>query len=188
MIERKERESTEINASSMADIAFLLLIFFLVTTTIASDKGITMQLPPYMPDLEKPPPVKEKNVLKVQLNSADKLQVEEEFTRTDEVKEITRKFLSNNGRDPKSSDNPRKAVVSIKTDRGTTYAKYAVVLDQIKAAYYELRAESLGIPLARYMEILNKKKQDRSPEEQDFYKQAKENYPLKVSEAEPTKN
>ncbi len=186
MIEKKERESTEINASSMADIAFLLLIFFLVTTTIASDKGITMVLPPKV-DVP-PPPVKQKNVFTVALNSADKLLVEDEPMDPSEVKEACRAFLTNNGRDPKSSDSPIKAIVSIKTDRGTTYEIYARVLDDIKTVYYELRAESVGISYEDYLTILNTKKGDRTPEDQDLYDAAKTNYPLQISEAEPSSN
>ena len=188
MIPRKKRQSEEINASSMADIAFLLLIFFLVTTTIASDKGVTMFLPPFQNEDAPPPPkLKDKNVFVVVMNSADRLMVEEKPFEPGMVKEECKKFLSNNGKDPKSSDNPQSAVVSIKADRGTTYVLYAEVLDQIKTAYHELRAESVGITVEQYMQILNTKDGDRTPKEQKLYDSSKNNYPLQISEAEPSK-
>ena len=73
------RALTEINAGSMADIAFLLLIFWLVTTTIDSDEGIQRQLPPIVPPVENPPVVKERNVYVVLVNGKDQLLVEGEI-------------------------------------------------------------------------------------------------------------
>jgi biopolymer transport protein ExbD len=86
----------EINAGSMADIAFLLLIFFLVTTTMDTDSGILRQLPPPIPkDAPEPPPVKEKNVYVVLVNSRDQLLVEGELMDINQLKEGTREFLTN---------------------------------------------------------------------------------------------
>ncbi len=184
MIPKKERKVTEINASSMADIAFLLLIFFLVTTTIASDKGINMKLPPNV--IAPPIPSHKRNVLEIQINSENNLMIEGEEAFAIDVKKITREFLSNNGRDVHLSDNPNKAVVSIKGDRGTNYSKYIEILDAVKAAYFELRAESVEAPLGKYMKVINTRKGDRTQEEQQLFEQAKLNFPLQISEAEPT--
>ena len=72
MIKYKRRPSVEINSSSMADIAFLLLIFFLVTTTMDVDSGLLRKLPPPIdPEAPKPPPVKERNVFAVLVNRND---------------------------------------------------------------------------------------------------------------------
>ncbi len=94
-----KRELTEINAGSMADIAFLLLIFFLVTTTMAQDFGIMRQLPPMQEDdvIEEPETVKEKNVFRVLVNSNDQLLVESEFIQIDQLKDKTLEFLTNKG-------------------------------------------------------------------------------------------
>lgn len=90
------REITEINAGAMADIAFLLLIFFLVTTTMDTDIGILRQLPPPVPDdMEKPPEVKERNVYEVLVNSNDRLLVENEPMDIRDLKEGAKEFYTN---------------------------------------------------------------------------------------------
>lgn len=180
MIKKKPRESTEINASSMADIAFLLLIFFLVTTTIASDRGLSIRLPPKTKeevDIE----IKEKNIFKVFLNSNNQLLVEEQLMKTSEIKEAAKKFIMNNGRDPKSSDSPQKAVISLKTDRGTNYAVYIDVMDELKSAYNELRAEYMGLTIGQYLKLENNPSGDHPK-----YDDAKKAIPYRLSEAEPT--
>ena len=115
------REAPEINAGSMADIAFLLLIFFLVTTTMDVDKGISRKLPPIIEDeQEKPPPIKEKNVFVVLLNSQDGLFVEDDYMDIEDLREAAKEFIDNFGKNPLSSDNPNKAVISLQNDRGTS--------------------------------------------------------------------
>ena len=107
----------EINASSMADIAFLLLIFFLVTTTIDADKGILHKLPAWIPPEEQPDVnINDRNVLEILVNFQDQLLVEDDYVDVDQLRQITIDFISNNGRDPKYSDSPDEAVVSIKSD------------------------------------------------------------------------
>ena len=129
---RKKRGIPEINAGSMADIAFLLLIFFLVTTTMDVDKGINRKLPPYDEQQDDPPPIKQKNIFTVLLNSNDQLLVEDDYLEISRLREEAKKFLNNNGdgscdycdgayRNPKSSDNPDKAIISLQNDRGTSY-------------------------------------------------------------------
>lgn len=121
MAKGKKRGSTEINASSMADIAFLLLIFFLVTTTIDQDKGILHGLPPWT---DEPPPdieLREKNVLEILVNSNNQLLVEGEYLDVSNLKDMAIKHISNNGRLPNFSENPKKAIISLKNDRGTSF-------------------------------------------------------------------
>ena len=95
---RKNRPTAEIPNGSMADIAFLLLIFFLVTTTIANDKGIAMLLPP-KPDPNQPPPEvtkNDRNIFKILANSQDKLLVEDEpLTDVFELREMVKSFILN---------------------------------------------------------------------------------------------
>ncbi len=178
-----KRQSSEVNAGSMADIAFLLLIFFLVTTTIASDKGLPMLLPPKKEkDDNTIVEMNERNVFTVLINSKDKLLAEKEPTEPSELRDKCKKFLSNNGRDPEQSDSPQEAVVSLKADRGTSYSMYLLVLDELTAAYNELRAESVGLTPQEFMNLDKKK-----PEDNEKYERARENYPYRLSEAEPTK-
>lgn len=130
----------------MADIAFLLLIFFMVTTTIVSDKGLALQLPPYH-EMDQPiAKVNERNLFKILINSQDQLMVENE-TR-DNYKGLhneIKKFILNAQHNPNWSESPEKAVVSIKTGRGTTQEMYIHVLNEAKAAYYEIYAERTGL-------------------------------------------
>lgn len=172
---RKSRSIPEINAGSMADIAFLLLIFFLVTTTMDSDSGITIKLPPYMDITKPPPPLKEKNVLEILVNANNQLLVEDKLTRLDQLRDITKAFITNEGRDPKSSDNPQKAVVSIKNDRGTSYKTYIAVQNELKAAYREVREDYARRKYGRKLENLSATQQD----------EVSDKYPQKISEAEP---
>ena len=94
------REIGEINAGSMADIAFLLLIFFLVTTTMDKDTGILRLLPPPMEDIVDPPIVKDRNVFEVLANAKDQLLVEGKVSDISELKDMAKEFMTNpTGRD-----------------------------------------------------------------------------------------
>lgn len=183
---RNKRAIPEINAGSMADIAFLLLIFFLVTTTMDVDKGINRKLPPWEDEpQEQDNPIKQKNIFTVLVNSNDQLLVEDEYLTLDQLRRKAKEFLSNNGdgsceycrglRDPKSSDNPDKAVISLQNDRGTSYDMYIRVQNELVAAYNELRNE-----LAQ--RLYGKDFKDCGPDAQKFIKNV---YPQKLSEAEP---
>ena len=158
-----KRALPEVNAGSMADIAFLLLIFFLVTTTIESDYGITRKLPPPQPENIEPPVIKKKNIFSVIINGSDELLVEDEVMELKDLRVAAMVFLDNGGikngkkgycsyckgeRDPESSDNPDKAIISLKNDRKTSYNMYLSVQNELVAAYNELRnrrALELGV-------------------------------------------
>lgn len=184
MARKKDRASTEINSSSMADIAFLLLIFFLMTTTIASDKGLMLQLPPKPEDIQNMDvKIPERNLFKVYLNSKDNLLVEgEPMFNTGRLKPMIKEFVLNRGRDPQQSDSPEKAIISFKTDRGTSYDRYIEVLDIITAAYNEMYGERVGISAEEFRSLDMKNPRDR-----DLYDRARENFPKNISFAEPTK-
>lgn len=185
---RKKRAIPEINAGSMADIAFLLLIFFLVTTTMDADKGINRKLPPWDPDqVPEDQQIKEKNIFTVLINSNNQLLVEDDYMEIGELREACKAFIINNGdgsctycqggmRSPQSSDNPDKAVVSLQNDRGTSYEMYIKVQNELVAAYEELRNEysekNYGMP---YTEL----------SDEDLIKDVKEAFAQKISEAEP---
>jgi len=182
---KKSRDIPEVNASSMADIAFLLLIFFLVTTTIASDKGLPIMLPPKVPPTDVQ--IKQRNIFKVLVNSFDQLLVEEEPMRLKELRDAAKKFIMNKGANPKSSESPEKAIISLKTDRGTSYNVYIAVMDELKKAYFELRADHMGIKLEEYLELENDPdKLEANPELNKKFEDAKTAIPYQLSEAEPT--
>jgi biopolymer transport protein ExbD len=206
----RNKRTPYINAAPMADIAFLLLIFFLVTTTVASDKGIALLLPP-KPDPNQPPPeVKEndRNIFKILVNSSDNILVENEpLTDVSKIKDKVKDFVLNFGkntpeneqllstlaasqvnyingklRKPDSSDGPEKAIVSFKTDRGTSYKTYLSILDEIMAAYDEIYAERVGLTTEQFLAL-----DHRDPQQEAVYNRGKEGIPKAVSIAEPSK-
>lgn len=203
------RATPEVNAGSMADIAFLLLIFFLVTTTIEKDKGIARQLPPKQDETTPPPPLKEKNIFIVTVNQDDQLLVEEELMELKDLKEAAIAFLDNGGapsgspeycrhcqgaKDPRSSDNPDKAVISVQNDRLTSYQMYIAVQNELVGAYNELRnRESVRLfgPNFVYTDVKNAinegKYQGNVEDAEEKLKQVQSLFPLKLSEAEPKK-
>jgi len=171
------RPVQEVNAGSMADIAFLLLIFFLVTTTIDTDKGIAIKLPP-MPEENQPQNdirIKERNVLKVLVNANDMLLVDGEPTDIKELKRLTKDFIDNPTQNPDLAESPQKAIVSLKNDRGTSYNLYIQVHNELKAAYNELRDARSRLLYGRSLEQLPESRQN---EIKDYYRQV-------ISEAEP---
>ncbi|MFZ1750095.1 MAG: biopolymer transporter ExbD, partial [Saprospiraceae bacterium] len=142
MAKKSNRMSNEINAGSMADIAFLLLIFFLVTTTIAEDKGVLVKLPAWS---EEPPPemkLNTRNVYSVLVNSQNQLLVRGELMNIKRLKESTKNFILNPQRMENMAESPTKALISIKNDRGTKYSTYLEVYNELKTAYNELWEEA----------------------------------------------
>jgi biopolymer transport protein ExbD len=134
--------SNEINAGSMADIAFLLLIFFLISTKIDLEKGIFVKLPPYVEDA---PPIQtaDNNVFSVKVNRDNQVLMEGEIGEIGLLKEKIKTFILNPQQIESLADAPNKAVVALQNDRGTSYKIYLEVYNEIKAAYNELwEAES----------------------------------------------
>ena len=158
LLKKKKRTEAEIPTSSMADIAFLLLIFFLVTTTIDVDTGIGMVLPPKLEDDVEPPPIKERNVLKILVNESGMVLLEDAPSSVDLVRGEVKKHVLNNGADINYSESPGKALVSIKTARETPYNSYVEVLDEVWMAYFEMwdsEARALGYDdYASYLEVI----------------------------------
>lgn len=178
------RKLPEINASSMADIAFLLLVFFLVTTEINIDEGIGVILPPWSE--EPPPPVElnDRNTLTVLINGRDQLLVEEELFDISNLREYAKRFITNNGRDPGMSESPRKAVISFKGDVGTSYDAYIQVYNELIGAFNDLRNQRTNqLTRGRVKEY---SALDRGTRDSLIYKQVKFEYPKRLSEAEPT--
>src|SRR5690606_34773292 len=147
LLKRRTNREAEIPTASMADIAFLLLIFFLVTTTIDVDTGIYMELPPPLEEDVPPPEIPDRNILTVLVNAQGDVLLEREFVQIGDIRPFVKRFVTNNGADPTLSDSPDKAIVSFKTERSAKYEQYIRVLDEIKMGYNELRdeeAQSMG--------------------------------------------
>ena len=202
------RKSPEVNAGSMADIAFLLLIFFLVTTTIETDSGINRKLPP-MEELIDPPIIKERNIFTVVVNKNNDILVEEKPMELRDVREAAVAFLDNGGgvgeeacdyckgeRDSSSSDNPDKAIISLKNDRETDYKVYISVQNELVAAYNQLRdREFMALFPEERMTYVEADKLYTDPRTSLKVKTKlkpkldvlKKMYPQKLSEAEPSK-
>ncbi len=144
------RHPAAVNAGSMADIAFLLLIFFLVTTTISADKGILRQLPAdclVIEDCIKN--INERNILRIDLNSNQEIFIEDKIVQLEEIQELVKAFVDNNGRSncdycqgqklTELSDHPSEALISLSHDALTKYHLFISVQDEITKAFYNLR-------------------------------------------------
>ncbi len=203
---RKHREAPpEVNAGSMADIAFLLLIFFLVTTTIQTDQGINRKLPP-IDDTERPEDniVKEKNIFTVLINRNDQLLVEDKLMDIRELRQAAIEFLDNGGdgscvyckgaRDEASSDNPDKAIISLQNDAETSYKAYIAVQNELVAAYYFLRDRECKARYGKTFRELEAMFDDPKTKEaqrnriEPIIKDIQTLFPQKLSEAEPKRN
>ncbi|MEP2446682.1 MAG: biopolymer transporter ExbD [Balneola sp.] len=175
LLKKRERESAEINGSSMADIAFLLLIFFLVTTTINVDTGIGMVLPPPVTEDNPPPPIKERNLMKILVNNAGLVTMDDEPTPIDEVQTKLIEFIKNPEANEELAASPQAAIVSLKTVRETPYRIYIDMLDEVIGAYAVLRNEAANQNFGREYSQLN----------QEQKKIVDDIYPKKISIAEP---
>lgn len=123
------RFKQEVSAGSMADIAFLLLIFFLVTTTIMQDRGIITRLPPMPENEDETVQYNDELVLNILINNEDELLVESQALAINQMKRSTIDFLLNN------IDQDAAPVISLSCRRGTSYARYIDVYDQLRQAY-----------------------------------------------------
>ena len=180
---KKSKSPPEISSGSMADIAFLLLIFFLVSTKIDADKGVTVRLPPKR-DVEVEIDVHERDVFNILINSRNMMLVEEQPMGLKDLGPAIKRHVLNNGIDPHMSVSPEKAVVSIKNDRGTDYDVYIMVMDEVKKAYNEMRADVMGIPLESYLKTISDEKLRVA--KKDDIARARKTIPYQVSEANPT--
>ena len=202
------RDIPEVNAGSMADIAFLLLIFFLVTTTIETDSGLDRKLPPMEPQDEEVT-IKERNLLQVLINKDNQLMVNEEIMELEDLRQRAVDFLDNGGgtndkgetcdycqgaRDEKSSVHPDKAIISLVNDRETKYSTYIAVQNELVAAYNVLRnreAQRLyKTDFTEMQSVYNDPKTDDDVKDRlkERIETIQKMYPQLLSEAEPRKN
>jgi len=200
----KHRNYPQVHAGSMADIAFLLLIFFLVTTTIQTDEGLNRKLAPK--ENHKPKTkIKEKNLFSIIINTKGELLVEGKPLKIETLKEAAIAFIDNGGgigndactyckglKDPFSSDNPKKAVLSITTDRQTTYKDYIAVQNELVGAYNALRdREARRLYNETYTKMDKEYNTEKSQSRKVLLKQRLEHlralYPFHISDAKPIK-
>ena len=194
---KKKKKMPGLNTSSTADISFMLLIFFLVTTSMDTDMGLARRLPnPPDPDQEDAQvDIKARNILYVRLNFQGQLWVEDETTRgyadIGELRQRVKEFVKNEQNFSKWPEKhvkildhlgrcyvTDKHVISVQTDRGTPYDAYFQVQNELVAAYAELRNELAKEKFGREYEYLD-----------DEIKEVirKQYYPQNISEAEPKK-
>ncbi|MBQ7442542.1 MAG: biopolymer transporter ExbD [Bacteroidaceae bacterium] len=187
---RKKKKVPGLNSSSTADISFILLIFFLVTTSMDTDMGLARRLPqPPEPNQEDAQiDVKERNVLNVRLNAAGNLMVNHDFIDVMQLRARAKEFIENRNNlstlPEKHAKNIEglgqcyvtdKHVISVQTDRGTPYNVYFLVQNELVAAYNELRDELAIAKFGRPYERLS----------EDDQVAIRTYYPQKISEAEP---
>jgi biopolymer transport protein TolR len=203
----RRKGAPEVNAGSMADIAFLLLIFFLVTTTIETDAGLDRMLPPIEPP-DTDVVIKQKNIFTVSINKSGQLLVEEELMNLEDLRDAAIAFLDNGGapagspeycnycqgkREASSSDNPQKAIISLKNDRETAYKTYITVQNELVGAYNDLRnRESRRLYNRDFTEMESEYLNPETPssvrdELKEKVQRIQELFPQKLSEAETSK-
>ncbi|MEZ4984742.1 MAG: biopolymer transporter ExbD [Saprospiraceae bacterium] len=168
------RGAPEVNAGSMADIAFLLLIFFLVTTKILSENGIMVMLP-HWDDAPVARPANERNVLRIAINQWDQLMIEGVSRQLTDVRPFAQQFILNpEGRSDMAAA-PNKVVVSLAHHRGTSYATYLHVYSELRAAWHDIWQEAALVQYQIDYDLLPPEKQA----------QIRNRYPMVISEAEP---
>ena len=179
-----------INSSSMADVSFILLIFFLVTTSMDSSKGLQRRLPPPLPPDLKPDDVdiKKRNIFVVKVNSMNQLMVQGEIMDIKQLRGKAKEFIKNEANDPNlpelvvenveylgDVEITKNHVISLQNDVDTQYQTYIEVQNELIAAYSELRNEYSQNRFGRQYEDL--------PTE--LQRSIQKVYPQKISEAEP---
>jgi biopolymer transport protein ExbD len=182
------RKIPEINSGSMADISFLLLTFFLLTSSINTDMGISRKLPPPIDPSVKPPEIKKRNIFTVLVNANDQLLVNGSLGDISTLKTKTLEFLTNPSSDPNLPEKTiryidllgnievSKGVISLQNDRGTSYEIYIKVQNELTAAVNELRNKLSKEKFGKSFEDL------KSDAKREAIQKA---IPISISEAEP---
>ena len=165
------KKTPEINSSSTADMAFILLCFFLMTTTMDQDKGLQRRLPP-MPDPNQKvedQKVNRRNIIVVKINSADRLLAGNEPMDVSQLKDKIKEFLTNPYDDPNLPEKEEidiedfgpcmvsKGVISLQNDRGTSYQAYMAVQNELVKAVNELRDD---FAMANFAKLYTKCNED----------------------------
>lgn len=189
-----KRKTPGLNTSSMSDISFLLLTFFLMTSSINTDMGIARRLPPPVPENTEIPDVRERNIFVVMINSKDKVLFNGEVGDVSLLKDRAKEFLGNPNDDPNLPEKENvvidglkkhypngypvsKGVISLRNDRGTSYDIYFRVQNELAAAINEMRNELSNAEFSKgYADITEQQREAIDAA-----------IPIAISEAEPTK-
>lgn len=166
MFRKRKRPEAEIPSASMADISFMLMIFFLLATTFDVDTGIGLVLPPPVEDTEQVK-VRKENITNVLVNAAGEVLLDGDLVLVSQIKEIVKSKIKEND----------KLILSVKTDRETSYRTYIDVMDQLKQVYNELREEYARQKFGRGLSQLTKLQLE----------EVREKVPQRISLAEPEK-
>ena len=184
-----KKKVPEINGSSMADIAFIALIFFLMVTTMDKEEGIARQLPPIPPEDQKVEnqEVNRRNIIQVKINANDRLLAGSLPMDVSQLKDKIKEFMTNPNDDPNLPEKEvkevkgigpvpvSKGVISLQNDRGTTYQAYITVQNELVKAINEIRDDFS-------MRTFGKKYAKLDEEQQNAVREA---VPQRISEAEP---
>lgn len=187
----RKRKVPGLNTTSTADISFMLLIFFLVTTSMNPDKGLSLRLPPPANQENAQMDIKERNVMQVRLDGNGRVMIGDEVIAQNQLKQRAEEFIAN------AQDNPNlpekyeknikllgpcmvtaKHVISIQSERGTSYDAYFGVLNELVRAYNELRNQ---LAVNRFGHTFAACSAEQKEAIRDYY-------PQKISEAEPVNN
>lgn len=181
-MQNTRKSDVTINSGAMADIAFLLLTFFLVTTQINNHQGLPILLPEFT--LEPiSTELNERNVFTIQINAANQFLIEEQqSTNVSGLRDELKEFILNSKHSGKLSESPQKAVISIKADRGCSHAVFIQVVDEAQAAYYEIYSERAGITPKAFRAL-----DTNDPIQKLIYDKARLGVPMNISIAEPSK-
>lgn len=182
---KRSNSVPEVNAGSMADIAFLLLMFFLVTSAIPNDKGFNRKLAAECPpNVNCTDEIPNRNIMPILVNATDDIMVNNTIVAIGDLKDVVKDFVDNNGdgsctycngnRLQKASDNPKKAMLSLQASKQSSYSKFIEVQDEITKAFFELRKTYCN-------NVLNKTIENLSEEE---LQELKKVYPFNLSETQ----
>lgn len=186
----KKRKTPGINGSSSADIAFMLLIFFLITTSMDTDQGLARRLPqPPQKDQEKEDmDIKKRNLMVVMINSSNQILANNEHIDISQLKDMVKEFIENPYNDEHKPEKleedipffgtmpvTKNHVISLQNDRGTEYQAYINVQNELARAYNELRDDVSKKKFGKVYIDLDEEQQDA----------VRKIYPQKISEAEP---
>ncbi|MFA5815834.1 MAG: biopolymer transporter ExbD [Bacteroidales bacterium] len=183
---RKKRKFPQIASASLADIAFLLIIFFIVSTTMDVDTGIYRLLPQWVDNVEAPK-INKRNTFVVLINKNNDLQINGEFAQISDIKDRLKEFILNPQDNPNLSEKKEEVIegigpfrrsqgiVSLQNDRGTDYGAYMLVQNELVRGINELRDEYAAQRFGMKMNKLNEAQQEA----------VKKAFPTAISEAEP---
>ncbi|MDX1463566.1 MAG: biopolymer transporter ExbD [Marinirhabdus sp.] len=180
---KASRTPSTISAGSMADIAFLLLLFFLASSTISQEKGIVRKLPDDCKTKDCSTKIAERNMLRIHINASGEYMLNQEVLALSDIKSAVTEFIDNNGNGscsycegkqlPTASVHPSKAVISLSSHRNTPYSSFIAVQDELTKAYKSLRLRYASQKFGKAIDALT---------EQDLIDTQKA-YPFIVSEA-----